>query len=67
VNELWREITYRTHRVINRLAWRYARPEGPELGIATRIDKTRLLWRLNDWLASQWLPEWIKKSGTIRG
>lgn len=25
-----------------------------------RIDRTRLLWRLNDWLADQWVPWWIR-------
>jgi hypothetical protein len=47
------------HETVNRFAWRYARPDGPEWGIALRIDKTRWLWRLNDWCAGRWTRWWV--------
>lgn len=52
-------IAYRLHCRVNRLAWRYACPPGPEWGQALRIDHTRWLWRLNDWLAEHWTDEYV--------
>lgn len=51
----------RLHTVANRLAWRFARPEGPEEGLALRIDKTNPWWRLNDWCAEGWIPWWVEE------
>lgn len=49
------------HKIFNKLAWRYARPDGPEWGIATRIDKTRLLWRLNAWASDHYVPKMVNR------
>lgn len=54
---LKRRIYREAHILVNRLAWKFARPSGPRFGIALRIDKTRWLWRLNYWLAGKWLAD----------
>ena len=54
-HEVWAWLHYR----VNRLAWGFAHPGGPEWGVALRIDHTRWLWRLNDYLASKWVGAWI--------
>jgi hypothetical protein len=54
-------IAIAVHRIVNRLAWRFACPPGPKLGRALRIDRTHPLWRLNDWTASHWTGEYIRK------
>lgn len=48
------------HAVVNRAAWRWARPDGPNWGIALRIDERRLLWRLNTWTANHWIDWWFE-------
>lgn len=48
--------------VIGPLAWRYARPPGPTRGIAERINRRRLLWRLNDWAADHWIKWWMAET-----
>lgn len=53
----WRRL----HRVVNWAAWRWARPDGPELGIALRIDDRRWLWRLNFWVANRYVPQLIAR------
>lgn len=50
------------HGWIGNLAWKYARPDGPEWGIGLRIDRSQPLWRLNDWAASHWTDWWIART-----
>lgn len=52
-------LARRAHVLVNRLAWRFACPPGPEWGKALRVDKSHPLWRLNDWLADGWTEEWM--------
>jgi hypothetical protein len=47
------------HGLVNRLAWRFACPPGPQWGRALRIDRAHPLWRLNDWLAAGWTGEYV--------
>ncbi|MCL2393068.1 MAG: hypothetical protein FWC87_00145 [Acidimicrobiaceae bacterium] len=47
------------HHWANALAWRYAEPPGPDFGKALRIDRHRLLWRLNDWLADRYIHQYV--------
>ena len=59
---LWKQV----HGLLNRLAWRYARPPGPTWGSALRIDKRHPLWRLNDWAGDHWTDWWIANHGLLR-
>lgn len=52
---------FRVHRLVNRLAWRFARPAGPVWGSALRIDRTRLLWRLNQFCADRWVEDYVNR------
>ena len=54
---LWKWL----HGLANDAAWRWARPPGPEWGIALRIDERHPLWRLNHWLADHWIPWWLRE------
>jgi hypothetical protein len=54
-------LAYVVHRhVLNPLAWRYARPPGPQWGIVDRIDRRHPLWRLNDRVANVWTSWWVE-------
>lgn len=54
------------HNFVNGLAWRFARPPGPDWGIADRIDRMHPLWRLNDWLAPHWSDWWLRNRRSLR-
>lgn len=51
----------RLHGIFNRLAWKYADPGGEAWGKALRIDKSKLLWRLNDWAANHYTHWYIEQ------
>lgn len=44
----WRRL----HEVFNVLAWKYA---------ANPVEKTRLVWRLNDWAGDKYITWYIKE------
>ena len=54
-------LWYWLHRIVGRLAWRFARPSGPQWGIAMRINHRHPLWRLNDWVAGHWTEWWVRR------
>lgn len=51
----------RAHGVANRLAWKFANPEGEAWGRALRIDRDNLWWRLNDYFGSKYLNWWVRE------
>lgn len=53
----WRAV----HGIFNKLAWKYANPGGEEWGRALRIDRTKLLWRLNEWSANKYTGWYIER------
>ena len=59
---IWKKV----HSRLNRLAWRYADPGGPDWGKALRIDRTRPLWKLNDWAANHYV-DWYVRTRAERG
>jgi hypothetical protein len=42
------------HEIVNRQAHRHAKPHYPLVGY-----ERHWLWRLNNWLADRWIPEWM--------
>ena len=57
-----RALWWRAHRLVNALAWRFAKPPGPVFGSALRIDQSHPLWRLNSWLAAHYVPQLIEEA-----
>jgi hypothetical protein len=42
------------HLITNEAAWKWASPN--------RIaDQSKILWKLNDWLASHYIAEWLRR------